>query len=182
MRRAWIAGAIGAVVLGGCSIKTNEVNTPSNTNTTAAHTNGSTATTKPVAHIGATLTLDSGNEQVTLSSVIDPAQGADQFTTPDAGKRFVATVFTIKDIGTQSGTGDANSNAAVIGSDNQTYSFDVSNVSECTNFNEGEFQLGPGESASGCVVFQLPTAIKVAKVQWSPQGGFASDFGEWLVP
>ena len=30
---------------------------------------------------------------VTLTQVIDPAQGADQFTTPDNGNRFVGAVF-----------------------------------------------------------------------------------------
>jgi hypothetical protein len=32
---------------------------------------------------------------VTLTKVIDPAQGADQFTTPGNGNRFVGAIFTI---------------------------------------------------------------------------------------
>jgi hypothetical protein len=119
---------------------------------------------------------------VTLTKVIDPATGGDQYTVPDTGKRFVAAVFTIKDTATQAGTGDANSNATLIGSDNQDYTADFDSVSECTNFSDGEFQLGPGESTTGCVVFQVPTAVTVAKVQWSPQSGFSGSFAEWLVP
>ena len=41
-----------------------------------------------------TVTDQSGNKMsVTLTQVIDPAQGADQFTTPDNGNRFVGAVF-----------------------------------------------------------------------------------------
>src|SRR5271165_7536322 len=56
-----------------------------------------------------TVTDQSGDKiSVTLTRVIDPAQGADQFTTPDNGNRFVGAVFSIKGI---SGTfsDDANS-------------------------------------------------------------------------
>ena len=102
---------------------------------------------------------------MTLTQVIDPATGADQFATPDAGKRFVATVLTIKNIGGSAIQGDANSDGSLIGSDNQTYTADFNDVSGCTNFNSGSYQLAPGESADGlrCVpgayldhAFQVP--------------------------
>lgn len=139
----------------------------------------------PVAHVGATLQLAGASGSmmgVTLTQVIDPAQGASQFDTPDGGKRFVATVFTLRDTGTSAVSGDANGDASVIGTDTQSYSPDFDSVAECTNFNNGSFALGAGESVSGCVVFQLPTGVNVAKVQWAPSEGVASDFGQWLVP
>jgi ABC-type Fe3+-hydroxamate transport system substrate-binding protein len=172
-----LASAV-ALVATACG-SVSEVNQPAASSSQAAATSSS-ATAKVTAHVGATLTLT--DEQVTLTKVIDPATGADQYTVPDTGKRFVATVFTIKNTASQAGQGDANSNTSVIGSDNQGYSPDFSNVSECTNFNDGSFELGPGESVSGCVVFQLPTGVTVAKVQWSPSSGFSGDFAEWLVP
>jgi hypothetical protein len=114
--------------------------------------------------------------------VIDPAQGSDEFTVPEQGKRFVAVVFAVRNVGSSPDQGDANNNTTVIGSDNQSYSADFDNVNGCTNFSEGSYQLGPGESANGCVVVQLPKAVNAAKVQWNPQSGFSDSFAEWLVP
>lgn len=177
MRRIALLAVV-ALALAACT-KAVEVNQPSSSGSR------STATTKAVAHTGATLALKAADGQtasVTLTKVIDPASGADQFTTPDPGKRFVATVFTITNTSHQAVQGDANNDVSVIGSDNQSYSPDFSDVAECTNFNSGSFNLGAGESVSGCVVFQVPTAVTVAKVQFTPSAGFASDFGEWLNP
>jgi hypothetical protein len=51
--------------------------------------------------------------RVTLVKIIDPAQGADQFNTPDSGKRFVGVVFTIKALNGSPQNEDANDDAAV---------------------------------------------------------------------
>jgi hypothetical protein len=179
MNKPLVALAGLALLGAACSAKSAEVNTPA-----TSHSSASTAPTKSVAHVGATLSLSAGgaSEQVTLLQVIDPAQGADQFNTPDPGKRFVATVFRITNTGTAAGQGDADNDAAVIGSDGQSYTADLDTVGECTDFDDGSFSLGPGESVTGCVVFQLPTGTTVARVQWTPASGFASVFGEWLVP
>ena len=77
--------------------------------------------------------------------------------------------------------GDVNINVAMVGSDDQSYVADLSNVSECTNFEAGTFHLDPGESATGCVVFALPHGVSPAKVKYLPSAGFADDFGEWVV-
>jgi hypothetical protein len=156
----------------------NEVNAPATSQSSGA--TGTTSSAKPVAHVGSTLNLS--GEDITLSKVIDPAAGADEFSSPDPGKRFIAVVFLIKNGGSSALQDDANNDVAVIGSDSQNYSPDFDSVSECTNFNSGAINLGPGESVSGCVVFQLPKAVKVAKVQWTGNSGLSSTFGEWLVP
>ena len=46
--------------------------------------------------------------RVKLDKIIDPAQGADQFTTPDHGMQFVGVVFTIKAISGSPEDEDAN--------------------------------------------------------------------------
>ena len=110
-----------------------------------------------------------------------PAQGGDGgLATPNPGYRFVATVFVVTDTGSAQTSDDANGDASVIGSDDQSYSPDFDDVTECTNFNDGEYQLSPGQSLTGCVVFQLPTSVTVAQVQWSPDI-FANSFGYWTV-
>lgn len=144
-----------------------------------------TTTTKPVAHVGATLKLTgetSTTVSVTLVKVMDPATPATSFTTPGTGKRLVAAEFTVKDVGSKAVTGDANNDATLVGSNGQTYSPTFATIGGCTNFSSGQFQLAQNESATGCVSFGVPTGVTIAKVKWSPSSGFATDFGEWVVP
>jgi hypothetical protein len=128
------------------------------------------------------VTDPSGNKMsVTLTQVIDPAQGADQFTSPQNGNRFVGAVFDIKGInGTVSD--DANNDATLIGSNGQTYTADFDSIAGYTNFNHGEYSVSAGESSVGAVTFQVPGAVTVSKVEWSANGGLGGAPAEWLIP
>lgn len=149
----------------------------------ASSSSAPSATAHPIAHVGSLIDVGGSHGLgITLTQVIDPAQGADQFTTPDAGKRFVAVELSIKNNGSATYSDDANNDTSVIGSDNQSYTADFDSVSECTNFNDGDIRLAAGESISGCVVFQLPTGINAVKVQYTPDSGFSGSTGEWQVP
>jgi hypothetical protein len=77
----------------------------------------------------------------------------------------------------------ANNDAVAIGSDGKSYQFDPDPIDGCPNFDgTGSFNLTPGgPSTTGCVAFQLPTSVKVAKVDFTT-GAFTSSMGEWLVP
>ena len=55
----------------------------------------------------------------------------------------------------------------VTGSDAQTYSADYGTVSDCVNFELGVFQLPLSDSATGCVVFELPTSVTVQSIQFT---------------
>jgi hypothetical protein len=117
----------------------------------------------------------SGNTyRVTLDKVIDPAQGADQFTQADNGNRFVGTVFTIQAVNGSPKDEDANSDAAIIGSNGQTYTADFNNIAGYTNFSDGQINVAQGQQSTGAVTFQLPKGVKATKVQWTPAGGFGS--------
>lgn len=141
------------------------------------------ASAPPVAHVGSLIDVGGSHGLgITLTQVIDPAQGADQFTTPDPGKRFVAVDLSIKNNGHSTYSDDANNDTSLIGSDNQSYTPDFDSVSECTNFDNGQITLAAGESVTGCVVFQLPTGVTTAKVQYTPDSGFSGSTGEWQVP
>ena len=157
--------------------------------TTASKASGSSSSksssssSTTTAHVGSTVNIGgSKGLGVTLTQVIDPASGADQYTTADAGKRFVAVDLKIVNNGTAAFSDDANSDVTLIGSDNQSYTADFDSVSECTNFNSGQFTLSPGESSTGCVVFQVPNGVNTAKVQFQTESGFSGSTGEWLVP
>jgi hypothetical protein len=126
------------------------------------------------------VTDDGGNVMtVKLTQVIDPAQGADQYTTPNNGFRFVAAVFTLNGV---SGTfsDDANSDATLIGSNSQTYTFDGSSLAGVTNFNYGGYNLTAGQTSVGAVAFQVPDGVKVSSIQWG--GTFGSSAATWTVP
>jgi hypothetical protein len=155
--------------------------TPAALASTKAAPSPSNSLSGPVGTVYAVTDQGGGKMSVTLTQVIDPAQGSDQFTTPDNGNRFVGAVFSIKGI---SGTfsDDANNDATLIGSNGQTYSTDFNSIAGYTNFNSGEYNVSPGENSVGAVTFQVPRTVKVAKIEWSASGGFGGAPAEWLVP
>jgi hypothetical protein len=185
-RRRWptlIFGILALAVIAACS-STTKAASPAASSTAAA-----TPTARPTPSPTNTLsgpvgtvykvTDDSGNVMtVKLTQVIDPAQGADQYTTPNNGFRFVSAVFTLNGV---SGTfsDDANSDATLIGSNSQTYTFDASNLAGVTNFNNGEYNLTPGQTSVGAVAFQVPDRVKVSSIQWG--GTFGSSAATWTV-
>ena len=117
----------------------------------------------------------SGNTyRVTLEKLIDPAEGADQFSTPDNGKRFVGTVFTITALSGSPKDQDANNNASVVGGNGQTYTPDFNSIAGYTDFSSGQINVAQGESVTGAVTFQVPTGVKVTRVLWSTSSGFSS--------
>lgn len=181
----WILlGLIGLVALiviiavatsGGGGVST----TPSGTGTTAP--SPATARSAAPAGIGSYFNVQDGSGdtyRVTLDKIIDPAQGADQFNQPDNGKRFVGAVFTILAVSGSPSNEDANSDAAIVGSNGQTYTADFDSIAGYTNFNDGQISVAQGEKATGAVTFQVPTGVKVSKVQWTPAGGFG-DTVQW---
>jgi hypothetical protein len=128
------------------------------------------------------VTDGSGNVMtVTLTKVIDPAQGADQYTTPNNGFRFVGAVFTLSGV---SGTfsDDANNDATLVGSNSQSYTASFSSIAGVTNFNNGEYNLTPGVHSVGAVTFQVPTGVSVSAIQWSGSGGFGGAPATWTLP
>jgi hypothetical protein len=141
---------------------------------------GATGTAAPAraaaAVIGSSFRVSDDNGdayRVILAKVIDPAQGADSDNTPDNGKRFVGTVFTITALTGSPQDEDANNDAAIIGSNGQTYTADFDGIAGYTNFNDGSIDVAQGETVRGAVTFQVPDGVKVAEVQWTP-GGFSA--------
>lgn len=190
MRRSiTIALAAVAVALPACSSKTTEVNQPASPSAQKpAGAPNSATTPSPAAHVGATLNLtgESGPLAVTLTKIINPATGKDGPPTDDSGNpngsTYVAAMLTVNNTSNKARKDDANNDSVIVGSNNQDYTPSVFSVTECTNFNEGQYQLGPGESVNGCVVFVMPPGVTPAKFKYTPSSGFANSFGEWLIP
>jgi len=179
--------AVAAAVLGiaGCGNIT-KGQPPSETTPAAAASSKATPSPSnslsgPVGTYYAVTDATGNKMSITLTKVIDPAQGADQFNTPNSGNRFVGAVFTITGI---SGTfsDDANNDATLIGSNGQTYTADFDSIAGYTNFSNGQYNISAGEKSVGAVTFQVPLTVKVAKIEWSANGGLGGAPAEWLVP
>jgi hypothetical protein len=117
---------------------------------------------------------------VTASQVFDPATAAAGAGLPDSGYRFVAVLVSLVNNSTEEISDDANFTMTVAGTDGQTYTADFGTVSQCSNFydNSGFFDLAPGDSTSGCVIFQVPTAVSVQSISFSLAQGYL-DTAEW---
>lgn len=159
--------------------------TPSGTTGTSSTGTSSPSATHVAApaRLGSYLDVQDVNGDtygVALIKIIDPAHAADQFTTPGKGKRFVGAVFTIKGIsGYSPQQEDAESAAALIGSNGQRYIPDIIPIVGYTDFNVGQLNNG----MTGALTFEVPTGVKVSGVQWSTY----SDSGvrstvQWHVP
>jgi hypothetical protein len=117
---------------------------------------------------------------VTVTPTVDPATAGTGSGLPDPGYRFVAIGLSLANTDPSNGEVDGNANLAVtvLGSDGLTYTANYGVVSDCTNFNFGEFALPSGDTATGCVAFQLPTAVTVKSVQFSLDAGYL-DTATW---
>jgi hypothetical protein len=181
---------IGAVVVASIAISAltshgNGVSTtPSGNSATTAAAASPAATHKAApAQVGSYFDVQDGSGntyRVTLVKIIDPAQGADQYTAPDSGKRFVGAVFKIKALSGSPQDEDANNDAALVGSNGQTYTADIDGIIGYTNFSNGMIQVAQGSTSTGAVTFQVPDGVKVTEVQWSASSGFGSTV-QWNV-
>jgi hypothetical protein len=178
-----VVGAIASI--GSGSTKTvNNTPAPGSAGNAAAGSSGTTAVPASVAHVGAALNLkdQKGNaETVTLVKVVNPATGKDEFNTPTAGNKFVGVQLSIKNASAAAISPNILAEVTLIDSANQSYNPDFSSLSNCQEFATA-LSIAPGDTATGCVAFQVPTAATPAKVQYTPSSGFADGTGQWLIP
>lgn len=188
-KRVWfwvVVVVFGLIVVAAAHGGTSVNNQPASVSSSSSSGSNSGSSSQPAQAAAAKVgdTVNVGGAQglaVQMVQVIDPASSDNQYSTPDAGKRYVGVKMQITNKGTSAYKDDANSNVTLIGSDNQSYTFDVSGIAGCTNFSNGEYTLASGASATGCVVFQVPDGVKPAKIQFATQAGFSGDTGEWVV-
>jgi hypothetical protein len=117
---------------------------------------------------------------VLATQIVDPASAATGTSLPGSGERLVAVDLTLDNSSGYEVDGDANEALTLIGSDGQTYAANYQPVTQCTNFGTGSglIDLAAGSSASGCVVFELPTSVTVRSIWFSLAAGYL-DVAEW---
>jgi hypothetical protein len=80
----------------------------------------------------------------------------------------VGAIFRIRAMKGSPQDEDADLDAVLVGRNGQSYTADFSDITGYTNFNHGTIQVAQGETVTGSVTFQVPDAVKVSEVQWSP--------------
>lgn len=126
---------------------------------------------KPAGNVGSAFLVrpikHSVRYWVRLDRIISPARPATaQFFGPTAGTRLVAAVFTIYGANHYY-SADAESNATLIGSDSKTYTASLfDNVTGCPSFGS-TFRIAPGLAATGCIVFDVPDDVGIARIAWT---------------
>jgi hypothetical protein len=137
----------------------------------------------PPGKVGSPFDLQDGNGdtyRVTLVKIIDPARGANQFSSPDSGKRFVGLVFRIRALTGSPQSEDANNDAVLIGGNGKNYAADFAGIAGYSNFDSGTIHVAQGDTVTGAVTFQVPDGVTVSTVQWNALSGFGRT-AEWNV-
>lgn len=179
------------VVLSACGSTTaaktaSTVTTASATKSSAAKTAAKTTSTSTTSAptLGATeIVTDSNGNKFTVqaTSVTDPANPSDEFNQPKSGHRLVAVNLVLVNKSAAVIQDDALTDTSVVGSDNQTYQPSFDTVSGCTDFNSGQFTLTPNSTSSGCVTFDIPTTVKVARILFEPLSLTSNTVATWSI-
>lgn len=151
---------------------------PTSPPTTAANR----ATTPHASGVGSTLRVSMAGKgftdtkaEVTLEAIVDPAT-PQEFNAPPAGDRLVAAKIRISALGTISD--DADNDASLVASNDQTYTASFDSIVGCTDFNDGEVRLTSGESLTGCVDFEVPKSVTPKVFSFGDELGTV---GQWRL-
>jgi len=151
---------------------------------TSSGTASASSSASSIARVGSTITLagnDSGEKMsVTVTRIISHGQPTDQYSTPDPGKRFYAVQFRLANTGSAAYSDSPSNGAAVVDSAGQSYDSTFYDVAGCQSF-PGTENIAAGQSGLGCIVFQVPVAAKITKVQFTLDSGFGPQTGQWDV-
>ncbi|MET9699389.1 hypothetical protein ABZY31_21015 [Streptomyces sp. NPDC006529] len=156
---------------------------------TAAAGPGATTVSGPVATTatdptGETISLR-GNRpgellDVTLVAVTDPAAPRAAHALRDPAGRLVAVEFRLLNTGTAAYADPPRSGSYLLDADGERYSGVALPTTAGAEFTEGR-SLAPGDSATGCVTFELPQDARASAVQFALNSGSADDIGQWSL-
>jgi hypothetical protein len=196
-RAALVIGTCGLLAVVGCTGAT-VTKTVASTSSAAAPSSPAEAAAVPSppspsssavtsGPIGTAFTVttqdDNGNNvsyTVTADSVDQHAALGSYETLDNDADHMAAVKFTITGM-TGQVSDDANSDAVAIGSDTTEYQPSFNSVTDGGNFDSGEFSVGPGETVSGWVSFEVPPGKTIASVQWSPNSSLGGSHATWTV-
>ncbi|MBS2966351.1 DUF4352 domain-containing protein [Actinocrinis puniceicyclus] len=183
-----------AVTAGACAMpSTGNVNTSADTtHTTAAITTTATATAdaaatgSKAAKLGDSITLagDRAGDKLTVTLVKVATSGVsatDGFSTPDAGKHYIAVQFRLTDSGTGAYSDDPYLEAKVLDAAGQSYDPEI--MLTTTSAGQGlasTVNIAPGDTQLGYIVFQMPNGDAPARIQYSLDAGLGAT-AQWSL-
>ena len=152
-----------------------------------AGTHGAAAAAAPASgnagQLGSALAVSDSNGtqlDVTLTKVIDPADGASQYSNPASGKHFVGVQLNIKNTASSTYQNNANNETTITLSDGKTVHAGYDPIAGCANFDNGQVKLKSHAASTGCVTFQVPEGQKVIRVGYG-NTVFPGQTAEWRV-
>jgi hypothetical protein len=74
---------------------------------------------------------------------------------------------------------DAYNDATAITTDSNQVQSGLNGTPDGGDFNNGTFTVGPGQTVTGWITFEIPPGQVIAYVQWAP--GFSGHAGTWTV-
>ncbi|RKE20851.1 DUF4352 domain-containing protein [Streptomyces sp. TLI_171] len=141
---------------------------------------GKSTVAKPGDTIALKGTEKTNSADVTLVKVVDNAEGADEYTKPADGKRFVAVQFRIKATGSAAYADAPQNSAKLLDAQGQGFESTVAETKAGPEF-PVPANIAPGESALGFITFEVPADAKLDKVQFALDSGFAQQSGQWKL-
>jgi len=180
-----VVALFAVAALAGCVSTTSTVSTATDSSAAAVSATVSarpSAAVKP-AGLGDSITVAGFNGEkltVTLVKVFPDAKGADEFTSPDAGKHFYAAQLRIANAGSAAYSDSPDNSTVMKDASGQQFQADLSNVTAGQSF--GSVNIAPGDSVLGVVVFQVPTGDKLVKLQFTPDSGMGDHTAQWNLP
>lgn len=186
-RRTALAVALGALLVAGtaaCNPTPGSSVTTGAKPTTASGTKAASTGqgSAKAAKVGDTISLKGmdTSADVTVVKIVNNPAGADDFTTPEAGKRFVAVQFRIKDTGGTAYSDSPSNGAKLVDSQGQSYDADINDTKAGTSF-PALVNIAPGATGLGFITFQVPVQAKITQIQFGLDSGMADQTGQWKV-
>ena len=138
---------------------TQPVAQPAPTPTPAPPTKSEPAPAKPIESLSITMVL------------WEPINTANpEWEKPQPAQHLAAIELSLTNVGATAISGNANFDTTAIGTNGQSYTSNFDERKGCTDFASGQFTLAPGAHEVGCIVYELPEGVKIAKVQFGLNG------------
>jgi hypothetical protein len=153
--------------------------------TTSATTPTTTTTQPTVLAVGAAATVKTGTSpylNVTVAQVVDPATLTTTFATTTPGDVYVAAEFVIKNTGSKIFTTDIDVDTKMYDQAGQGFTPAFYTTTAGPSFQSGTVSITPGGSATGWVVYEVPSSSPLKEVTFSPTGGIVNQTQvQWTI-
>lgn len=195
MRHRPFTAALGMVLLSGGFVV---ACTSSKTSTTPAHGGAASSTSQQppssappasssarVAGVGDAIDISGQSSgvklEVTLVRVVDPDSSNNQFEQPSSGDRYESVQFRIVNTGTGTYQDDPQIDVSAKDSAGQNLQLALTADTTAGPQMPSNVNLTSGDKALGYMTFDVPTGDKIATVQYSLNGGFYGNAGQWKL-